>query len=94
MANLKGNLGGLVSTKVKDDKRDKVIDNPKTEISIKETRGRKSLKSEGENYVATRLLLPESLKKELDIYCIEENVKGKNELLVEAIRKHLSVLKE
>jgi len=97
MAKLKGNLSGLVAPKVQDDKRDQLVPKkrePKTApltTSKKEGRkvGRKPVKKSDEPYIATRLLLPESLKEELDLFCIKNKVKGKNEFLVEAVRSHL-----
>ena len=98
MARLNGNLKSLVT--VKGDKREQLPPpqdkGPKQEpVPTKQgsSPGAKSLRSSAEPHVATRLLLPESLKFELDQFFLERKMKGKNEFLIAAIRSHLKAQK-
>lgn len=79
----------------KDDKREQLLPEKTASGSQKAGRvktGPDSLRSSNEPYKRVRLELPESMNEQIDRYFFENKKKGKNEFMVEAIRRHLKTL--
>ena len=79
----------------KEDKREQLLPEKQvtqTKRSRKSTTGPESLRSSTEPYKRVRLELPESMNEQIDRYFFENKKKGKNEFMVEAIRRHLKTI--
>ena len=78
----------------KDDKRNQLLPEtlPKPKQPAKGKTGPDSLRSSNEPYKRVRLELPESINDQIDRYFFENKKKGKNEFMVEAIKKHLKTI--